>query len=173
MAVSWLCFNPLLIGELIQTLAVILLMAALTTNVSIPFSSGNSFRPTEAIYRPLKPASAAFQSPSHRGTHSDSEYSIYANYPEVFQSPSHRGTHSDLRKASGMIKRQWVSIPFSSGNSFRPFICRYATRVYRQSFNPLLIGELIQTLLPQQRQPRSSIHVSIPFSSGNSFRHRT
>ena len=61
----------------------------------------------------------------------------------------------------------WVSIPFTSGNSFL-----LETNNYRQSYNvcvnPLHVGELISTVINICTSLKPS-SVSIPFTSGNSF----
>jgi hypothetical protein len=88
-----------------------------------------------------------FQSPSHRGSPSDTDDVLIIGTIAVigFQSPSHRGSPSDDDEISSKRVRLSVSIPFSSGKSFGLLVAHCVGDV-RHCFNPLLIGEVFRTL---------------------------
>ena len=158
------CVNPLLIGELISTYCKDTSQSRKWI-VSIPFSSGNSFllcctkdaqNEIQGCVNPLligelistlifKYLIHKFlcQSPSHRGTHFYIKYFNKSFEPAMCQSPSHRGTHFYADTKSGKKRVQ-------------------------KCVNPLLIGELISTVLLMEKK-YYELCVSIPFSSGNSF----
>ena len=86
-------------------------------DVSIPFTPGNSFLPSQFRIQSRKRKKC--QSPSHRGTHFYDSIRKELYGDEVCQSPSHRGTHFyESGTESKATESGTVSIPFTPGNSF-------------------------------------------------------
>ncbi len=115
--------------------------------VSIPYQSGQSFRPR-------------------------AKRSHHARWSHRFQSPTNRGSLSDRAASPGCTNfaPKRVSIPYQSGQSFRRHGI-FPSRRARSSFNPLPIGAVFPTSISISLSLRIARTVSIPYQSGQSFRH--
>jgi len=113
-----------------------------------------------------------FQSPSHRGSLSD-RFDTVGRIPEpAFQSPSHRGSLSDGRIQGDHCNVEALfQSPSHRGSLSDDSQLRLISHLLILRFNPLLIGEVFQTDLRRRHHGPVSPSVSIPFSSGKSFRH--
>src|SRR5947208_857028 len=94
-----------------------------------------------------------FQSPSHRGSYSDItalQVTDKLDLHKKFQSPSHRGSYSDDYLRGGGSGGRVCFNPLLIGEVIQTWQApKRRALATGDGFNPLLIGEVIQTLATQ------------------------
>src|SRR3954462_1235569 len=111
--------------------------------------------------------SISFQSPSHRGTFSNDNWTTgAAGTDNSFQSPSHRGTFSGDSVLCVAWTDQFRFNPLLIGALSPTITGLRARREQTTRFNPLLIGALSPETV-YYVSPGQINFVSIPFSSGH------
>src|SRR5205823_567202 len=139
---------------------------AVVPTVSIPFSSGHFLQQvnvvacTDRFYK--------FQSPSHRGTFSNTAFTSPPAINGSVSIPFSSGHFLQPSDVVSVVHGSWgfqSSSPRGTSPTCQP--TNYLRRDHSNRFNPLLIGALSPPHVPPNVEGAVLLFVSIPFSSGH------